>query len=117
METKDFNVFCCLLSDVYRHAFSEDLNKLPHGKAQYLSWLIYEATGANLSYKTLSSYVQAALSRAPKSINPTPATLSILASFVTSDSQPADINNRPFLAWFQYRSRYLMQQPKLAMAR
>jgi hypothetical protein len=116
METKDFNVFCCLLSDVYRLAFGEDLTKLPHGKAQYLSWLIYEATGASLSYKTLSLYVQAALARAPKNINPTPATLSILASFVFGGGQPVEISKGPFLAWFQYRSRLLMQEQKLAMA-
>lgn len=116
METKDFNIFCCLLSDVYRLAFGEDLNKLPHGKAQYLSWLIFEATGCNLSYKTLSHYVQAVLTKTPKGINPTSSTLSILASFVFSGGQPVEIGKGPFLAWFQYRSRKLVQEQKLAMA-
>ena len=116
METKDFNIFCCLLSDVHRLAFGEDLTKLPHGKAQHLSWLIYEATGANLSYKTLSHYVQAAISEAPQSINPTPSTLSILASFVFGGGQPVEISKGPFLAWFQYRSRVLMQERTLALA-
>lgn len=116
METKDFTIFCALLSDVYRLAFGEDLNKLPHGKAQYLSWLIFEATGASLSYKTLSHFVQAVLLNKPKSINPTPATLSILASFVFSGGLPVDgAPGNPF-AWFQYRSRVLMQEQNWALA-
>lgn len=116
MEPKDFTIFCSLLSDVYRLAFGEDLAKLPHGKAQHLSWLLYEATGASLSYKTLSHYVQAVLSQAPKNINPTPATLSILACFVFGGGQPVESGKGPFFAWFQYRSQLLMQEQNLALA-
>jgi hypothetical protein len=100
MERKDFAVFSRLLSDVYAKAFGEPLSKLPHGKAQTLSWLIYDATGELLSYKSLSNYVTAALEYAPAKVNPTAMTLSILAEFASGSKS----SSRSCLPWFQYRS-------------
>ena len=103
MEKNDFSIFRTLLSDVHAKAFGEPLDRLPHGKAQSLSWMIYESTGELLSYKSLSNFVGAVLSNAAHRINPSSATLSILARF--ADDVPAA--TRGGLAWYKYRSQAL----------
>jgi len=105
MEKKDFSVFCKLLSDVYAKAFGETLSSLPHGKAQTLSWLIFDATGEMLSYKSLGNFVIAALDEAPQKINPTAMTMSILAQYVAGKEKAAT----GCLAWYQYRSVVFQQ--------
>jgi hypothetical protein len=101
MERKDFTVFSRLLSDVYAKAFGESLSKLPHSKAQTLSWLIYEATGELLSYKSLSNYVTSVLAHTPQKVNPTAMTLSILAQYAAGVRQQSP----GVLPWFKYRSQ------------
>ncbi len=104
MDQKDFRVFYALLSDVHAKAFGEPLSRLPHGKAQTLSWMVYECTGELLSYKSLSNFVAAALAGTPQAINPTGMTLSILAQFVTGmKASPCRS-----LAWYEYRSQRLV---------
>jgi hypothetical protein len=100
MEEKNFSIFCILISDVYSKAFNEPISALKRGKAQTLSWLIFECTGELLSYKTLHNYVHAALEKKPDKVNPTDTSLSILVRF-TSGSRHAVLNN---LAWYRYRS-------------
>ncbi|HNM25272.1 MAG TPA: hypothetical protein PKL15_07575 [Saprospiraceae bacterium] len=106
MDKKDFFVFSALLSDVHTKAFGEPLSRLSHSKAQSLSWMVYEATGALLSYKTLGNYVAAVLESAPEKINPTGMTLSILACYV-AEPVGGRCNG---LAWFKYRSAVLGRQ-------
>ena len=101
MEKKDFSVFCALLSDVYAKAFGETLSTLPHGKAQTLSWLVFEATGELLSYKSLRNYVGAVLDNTPQKVNPTAITLSILAQYVAGSGK----SSGGCLAWYQYRGQ------------
>lgn len=104
MEQKDFRVFCTLFSDVHAKAFGEPLlSRLSHGKAQSLSWMIYEKTGELLSYKSLGNFAAAILCDAPHKINPSGMTLSILAQFVNGRAA-ATCNG---LGWYQYRSQAL----------
>jgi hypothetical protein len=103
MGEKNFSIFCILMSDVYAKAFNEPISKLKRGKAQTLSWLIFEVTGELLSYKTLHNYVLAALDTVPGKINPTDMTLSILVQFVNGEVRQVKNN----LAWYRYRSRML----------
>ncbi len=111
MEAKEFTVFRVLLADVYAKAFGEtQLSKLPHGKAQTLSWLIHEDTGELLSYKTLSNFISAVLEGKPQQVNPSDATLSILAKFVAGEkTQPHRSAMRigAYSAWYKYRSSVL----------
>lgn len=104
MDKKDFCVFYTLLSDVHAKAFGEPLARLPHGKAQTLSWMVYEATGELLSYKSLSNFVAAALADTPHKINPTGMTLSILAQYATGMMRATACRG---LAWYRYRSQRL----------
>ncbi len=106
MDKKDFFVFSALLSDVHAKAFGEPISRLSHSKAQSLSWLVYEATGALLSYKTLGNYVAAVLDSAPGKINPTGMTLSILACYVEGPVK-GGCNG---LAWYKYRTGVLGRQ-------
>ncbi len=111
MEAKEFSVFCSLISDMYQKAFGEELAKLPHGKALTLSWMIEENTGELLSHKTLGNYVNAALQCDPSLINPTDATLAILARYVSDDQ--ASLSGRhvmrmgAYAAWYKYRIQVL----------
>lgn len=103
MQTKDFFVFKKLLSDVHSKAFGEPLSKLPHGKANTLAWLIEEATGVMLSYKSLSNYINAVLEENPEKVNPNGATLTALTQFVTGESA-----NKPLaVIWYKYRAGFL----------
>ncbi|MCW5922128.1 MAG: hypothetical protein KIS77_07295 [Saprospiraceae bacterium] len=110
MEAKEFSVFRSLLTDVHSKAFGEPLSKLPHGKAQTLCWLIYEDTGELLSYKTLGNYFTAIVEGAPERVNPSDATLAILAKFVTGEknkSTPLAMQMGAYAAWYKYRSNAL----------
>ncbi|GAB4491756.1 MAG: hypothetical protein OHK0019_12450 [Saprospiraceae bacterium] len=111
MEAKEFTVFSSLLSDVYAKAFGEQISRLPHGKAQTLCWLIHEATGELLSYKTLGNYVAAVLAGNSSAINPSDATLAILAQFVSgNDAHQAgrhEMRAGAYAAWYKYRSGIL----------
>ena len=110
MEAKEFTVFRSLLADVYSKAFGEHLSKLSYGKAQTLSWLIHEATGQLLCYKTLSNYVTAALESKPRSVNPTDATLSILAQFIAGTEPRVGrqmMRMGAYAPWYKYRSSVL----------
>lgn len=110
MEAKEFTVFRSLLSDVYSKAFGETISPLPHGKAQTLCWLIHEATGELLSYKTLSNYVHAVLDETPHTVNPSNATLAILAKYVTGhDGQNGrhEMRMGSYAPWYKYRSSVL----------
>lgn len=116
MKPIDFSIFKRLLSEVYSKAFGETLSQLPHGKAQILSWMIFEQTGEMLSYKSLGNYVQAILEGAPEKINPTGATMGILAEFLRSKDGEIPLskkrNNHSF-TWYQYRSGVLKCRPTL----
>jgi len=110
MEAKEFTVFRTLLADVHSKAFGEQISKLSYGKAQTLSWLIHEATGELLCYKTLSNYVTAAVESKPNSVNPTDATLTILAQFVAgAEAQVGRQMMRmgAYAPWYKYRSSVL----------
>lgn len=108
MQTQDFSVFRTLLDEVHNTAFGEPLSRLPHSKAQTLSWLIEEATGVVLSYKTLGNYAQAALRNDPSGINPHPSTLSLLVQFATPTlRQDAARTPGSGVCWYRYRSRTL----------
>lgn len=112
MKPVDFFIFKRLLSEVYFKAFNEQLTQLPHGKAQMLSWVIFEQTGEMLSYKSLGNYVQAILEADPKKVNPTSATLGILAGFLRSNNnQVPNSKNRSghSFTWYQYRTSVLRE--------
>lgn len=104
MEIKDFSVFRTLLNEVHATAFGEPLTSLPHGKAQTLSWLIEEATGEMLSYKTLGNYTQAALRNDPSGINPNPSTLSLLVKYAIGQPHQSASRANPCADWYRYRS-------------
>ena len=113
MEAKEFSIFRTLLTEVYSNAFGEPISKLPHGKAQTLCWLIHEATGELLSYKTLGNYVDAVLNDDPLSVNPCHSTLAILAKFVTgSDLQSGrhEMRMGDYAPWYKYRSNILLRR-------
>lgn len=103
MSPKEFAVFQTLVSEVYAKAFGEPLASLPHSKAQSLVWLIYDATGCILSYKTLGNYVRAALDGAADRVNPNVGTLAILVRYVQGLAPMQD-----GVLWYQYRGRILM---------
>ena len=113
MKAKEFSVFRTLISETYQKAFGEELSKLPHGKALTMSWIIQEATGELLSHKTLGNYVSAALECNPGKINPTDATLSILARFVSGDHNSGgrhEMRMGAYAAWYRYRIQMLARQ-------
>jgi hypothetical protein len=113
METKEFSVFQSLLNDVFSKAFDEPVTRLPHGKAQTLCWLIHETTDELLSYKTLSNYAAAVLENAPAAINPSHATLAILAKYVTGQVAHLsrhDMRMGAYAPWYKYRSNVLARR-------
>lgn len=108
MQTNDFQVFCHLLAEVHSKAFQEPITKLPHSKAQMLSFLIEEATGALVSYKSLGNFVAAALTGSPAAVNPNVSTLAILARFAL-DNGAAPPRSAPCADWFKYRAQMLQR--------
>lgn len=103
MLSKDFTVFRYLLSEVHAKAFGEPINKLPHSKALTLAWLIEEATGVMLSYKSLTNYINAVLEGNPEKVNPSCATLATLAQFATGEKSSRQLS----VLWFKYRAGQL----------
>jgi hypothetical protein len=103
MTISDFSIFRALLTDVHQQAFGEPLDLLPYGKAQMLSFLIQEKTGAALSYKSLSNYATAVLQDEASGINPNASTLAILSQFITIGC----VAQAPHIPlqywWFQYK--------------
>jgi len=108
MRNLDYLIFTDLLAKVHHKAFCEQLTPLHYSKAVSLSWLIHERTGELLSYKTLSAYVKAVLNETPQKINPTNATLGILAHYVNNDDL-CKLKNRQEMSvyWYTYRSLML----------
>ncbi len=86
MKIKDFKIFTQLMEVVYEKAFNEKMEDFTHGKAQSLSWFIYQQTGKMLSYKSLSNYMRAIHHNTPETINPTTSTLSILIQYFQEDA-------------------------------
>lgn len=110
MEAKEFSVFRTLLAETYQKAFGEELSTLPHGKSLTLSWMIQEITGELLSHKTLSNYAAAVLDGDPTRVNPTDATLSILARFVAGESASGgrhEMRMGAYAPWYKYRIQVL----------
>lgn len=106
MQTKDFYIFRSLLSDVHTKAFGEPISKIPHSKAHTLAWLIEEATGIVLSYKSLTNYINAVLEEKPDKVNPSCITLATLAQFATGEK-----SGKPMASlWFRYRAVQLAQR-------
>ncbi len=103
MQTKDFYVFQSLLSDVHAKAFGEPISKIQHSKAHTLAWIIEEATGVLLSYKSLTNYINAVLEEAPDKVNPNCVTLAALTQFATGEKTS---KQGPTL-WFKYRAGLL----------
>lgn len=108
MSHPDYLVFADLLAKVHNKAFCEKLTPLYYSKAVSLSWLIYECTGELLSYKTLSAYVRAVLEETPQKVNPTNATLGILAHYVSNNDDCRQKKRQEMsLYWYAYRSLML----------
>ncbi len=104
MKACDFSVFCHLFSELHHKAFNEPISHLAHGKAQALSWMIFESTGESISYKSLSNFTTAVLTNTPEKINPNDFTLAIFVKFVN----PSLANKaNGGVAWFLYRSKCL----------
>ncbi len=97
MKTNEFSSFRQLLSEVHLKAFGEPLSPLTYGRAQALSWLIEEATGQVLSYKTLSNYARAALGEPSARVNPNASTLAILVRYLREKAPANDV-----IAWNVY---------------
>ena len=106
MQAKDFSIFRSLLSDVHAKAFGEPLSKIPHSKANTLVWLIEEATGILLSYKSLTNYINAVLEEKPEKVNPNCATLAALTQFVTGEKSGKQMAT----LWFKYRAGMLLER-------
>jgi len=104
MQTKDFHIFRSLLADVHAKAFGEPISKIPHSKAQTLAWLIEEATGVMLSYKSLTNYINAVLDENPEKVNPSCITLATLAQFATGEKASKQVA----VGWFKYRAGMLV---------
>jgi len=100
MKEQDFSIFRSLLSDVHSKAFGEPISRLPHSKAHTLAWLIEEATGVVLSYKSLTNYINAVLEESPEKVNPNCFTLSVLAQFATGEAAGKQVA----AIWFKYRA-------------
>jgi len=97
MRTREFFAFRQLLASVHQKAFGEPLSPLSYSRAQALSWLIEEATGKPLSYKTLANYAKAALEDQAGRVNPHPSTLVILVQYLQGN-----MATHPLVAWQQY---------------
>ncbi len=104
MQAKEFSIFRSLLSEVHTKAFGEPISKIPHSKAHTLAWLIEEATGVMLSYKSLTNYVNAVLDENPDKVNPSCITLATLAQFATGEKA----GKQMAALWFKYRAVQLM---------
>ncbi len=104
MRTKDFQIFRSLLADVHAKAFGEPISKIPHSKAHTLAWLIEEATGVMLSYKSLTNYINAVLDENPEKVNPSCITLATLAQFATGEKAGKQVA----ILWFKYRAGMLV---------
>lgn len=104
MQLKDFSIFRSLLTDVHTKAFGEPISKIQHSKAHTLAWLIEEATGVTLSYKSLTNYINAVLDGQPEKVNPNCFTLATLAQFVTGEKA----NKQMAAIWFKYRAEMLI---------
>jgi hypothetical protein len=109
MKASDFFVFCNLFSELHFKAFNEPLGHLPHGKAQALSWMIYDSTGETISYKSLSNFATAVLTNSPERVNPNDFTLAIFVKFICPSFGH---NTKGGIAWFLYRSRFLENATK-----
>ncbi len=103
MQAKDFSIFRSLLTDVHAKAFGEPISKLPHSKAHTLAWLIEEATGVVLSYKSLTNYINAVLEEKPEKVNPSCVTLATLAQFATGEKAGKQMAT----LWYKYRAGML----------
>lgn len=101
MMTTDFPVFRALISAVSFKAFGEPLAKLSYRQSQMLSWLIFEATGTLLSYKSLANYFEAIPETSPKKVNPSVGTLLALAEYVMGAREAHNLP--PLLRWLHYR--------------
>ncbi len=104
MHATDFSAFRIIISNLHEKAFNEPISKLTYSKAQMLSWLIYESTGALLSYKSLSNYVETSLNGCHEKLNPNLSTLSILAEFVCGKQGE---KLPPLARWWRYREQVL----------
>ena len=104
MKACDFSVFSNLFSELHFKAFNEPLSHLAHGKAQALSWMIYESTGESISYKSLCNFATAVLTNSPEKVNPNDFTLSIFVKFIHS---AMSTHGNGSVAWFLYRGRFL----------
>lgn len=102
MHPTDFAAFCTLLSDIHVKAFDEPISRLTFSKAEMLSWLILEATGELLSYKSLTKYFLAVQEACPQQINPNLTTLGILMAYATGQA-PGSLP--PLVLWRQYRNQ------------
>ncbi len=102
MQTKDFSVFRSLLTDVHAKAFGEPISKIQHSKAHTLAWLIEEATGVMLSYKSLTNYVNAVLEENPDKVNPNCVTLATLTQFAIGEKTSRQVDSLSL--WFKYRA-------------
>jgi hypothetical protein len=65
-----------------------------------LAWLIEEATGIMLSYKSLTNYINAVLEETPDKGNPSCLTLATFAQFATG----AQASKQMAAIWFRYRA-------------
>ena len=104
MKPNDFKTFVLLMTAVYHKAFGEQLDELPHGKAQILSWYIYEQTDRMLSYKSLGNYIRAVLDQTPESINPSATTLSILIQYLRSQKGAGGPDKT---LWYTFRKEHI----------
>ncbi|MCC7246384.1 MAG: hypothetical protein IT269_11945 [Saprospiraceae bacterium] len=92
-----------MLTDIHAKTFGEPVSKLNYRKSRIMSWLIFEATGVMLSYKTLSNFFEAVINKQPSSINPNASTLATLVHFLHQTDQ----RQQPLLVWFRYRNSIL----------
>lgn len=110
MEAKEFYVFRSLLADVYAKAFGEQLSSFSHDKVRTLSRMICEVTGESLGHMSLSNYIAAVLEGDESIADPTDATLSALAQYVTGEESRGgrhELRMGEYAAWYKYRGRVL----------
>lgn len=110
MRPNDFKAFVLLTEAVYLKAFGEQLDRLPHGKAQILSYYIYEHTGRMISYKSLGNYIHAAINKTPHSINPSASTLSILIQYLKAPEEAPDTALPDKTLWYNFRKEKIQIQ-------
>lgn len=97
LKTHEIIAFRQLLGEVHLKAFGEPISPLTYGKAQALSYLIEEATGQMLSYKTLSNYARWASGDVMLRMSPNVSTLAILVRYLRNQTPVND-----WLAWNMY---------------